>query len=73
MMTVTGLPPDLYLADVRHNYARRASRRLQAVRGERVRPFSYQNAVFIGKDENRVRLIHVGEGNTVNAESTIIP
>ena len=36
------------------------------------RPFAYQNAAFIAKDENRGRLIHVGQGNTVNAELTII-
>jgi len=32
----------------------------------------YQNAAFIAMDENRGRLIHVGQGNTVNAELTII-
>jgi hypothetical protein len=39
---------------------------------ESVRPFAYQNAEFIAKDEERGRLIHVGQGNTVNAELTII-
>jgi hypothetical protein len=39
---------------------------------ESVRPFAYQNAAFIEKDENRGRFIHVGQGNTVNAELTII-
>jgi hypothetical protein len=39
---------------------------------ESVRPFAYQNAGFIAKNENRGRLIHVGQGNTVNAELTII-
>ena len=39
---------------------------------ESVRPFAYQNAEFIAKDENRGKLIHVGQGNTVNAELTII-
>jgi hypothetical protein len=39
---------------------------------ESVRPFAYQNATFIAKDENRGKLIHVGQSNTVNAELTII-
>ena len=39
---------------------------------ESVRPFAYQNAAFIAKDENRGRFIHVGEDNTVKAELTII-
>jgi hypothetical protein len=39
---------------------------------ESVRPFAYQNAEFIAKDEERGRLIHVGQGTTVNAELTII-
>jgi len=39
---------------------------------ESVRPFAYQNATFIAKDENRGRFIHVGEDNTVKAELTII-
>ena len=39
---------------------------------ESVRPFAYQNAAFIAKDENRGKLIHVGQGNTINAELTII-
>jgi hypothetical protein len=39
---------------------------------ESVRPFAYQNAAFIAKDENRGTLIHVGQGNAVNVEVTII-
>ena len=39
---------------------------------ESVRPFAYQNATFIAKDENRGRFIHVGQDNTVKAELTII-
>jgi hypothetical protein len=39
---------------------------------ESVRPFAYQNATFIAKDENRGRFIHVGEDNTVKAELTVI-
>jgi hypothetical protein len=39
---------------------------------ESVRPFAYQNEAFIAKNENRGRVIHVGQGNTVNAELTII-
>jgi hypothetical protein len=39
---------------------------------ESVRPFAYQNAAFIAKDENRGKLIHVGQGNMVNTELTII-
>jgi hypothetical protein len=39
---------------------------------ESVRPFAYQNAAFIAKDENLGKLIHVGQGNTVSAELTII-
>jgi hypothetical protein len=39
---------------------------------ESVRPFASQNAAFIAKDENRGTLIHVGQGNRVNAELTII-
>jgi hypothetical protein len=39
---------------------------------ESVRPFAYQNAAFIAKNESRGRVIHVGQGNTVNAELTII-
>ena len=32
---------------------------------ESVRPFAYQNATFIARAENRGRLIHVGQDNTV--------
>jgi hypothetical protein len=39
---------------------------------ESVRPFAYQNATFIAKDENRGRFIHVGQETTVKAELTII-
>jgi hypothetical protein len=39
---------------------------------ESVRPFAYQNASFIAKNEDRGKLIHVGQGNTVNAELTVI-
>jgi hypothetical protein len=39
---------------------------------ESVRPFAYQNATFIAKDENRGKLIHVGQGSTVTAELTVI-
>jgi sarcosine oxidase gamma subunit len=39
---------------------------------ESIRPFAYQNATFIANDESRGKLIHVGQGNTVNAELTII-
>jgi hypothetical protein len=39
---------------------------------ESVRPFAYQNAAFIAKDENRGKLVHVGQGNTANTELTII-
>jgi Carboxypeptidase regulatory-like domain len=39
---------------------------------ESVRPFAYQNGAFIAKNENRGRVVHVGQGNTVNAELTII-
>jgi hypothetical protein len=39
---------------------------------ESVRPLAYQNAEFIAKDENRGKLIQVGQSNTVNAELTII-
>ncbi len=40
---------------------------------ESVRPFAYQNAPFIANYEDRGRSIHVGQGNMVNAELTIIP
>jgi len=39
---------------------------------ESIRPFAYQNAAFIAKDESRGKVIHVGQDNTVNAELTII-
>ena len=39
---------------------------------ESVRPFAYQNAAFIAKDEDRGRSIHVAQGNTVKAELSII-
>ena len=39
---------------------------------ESVRPFAYQNATFIAKDENRGRFIHVGQDSTVKAELTVI-
>jgi len=39
---------------------------------ESVRPFAYQNAAFIAKSENRGTLIHVGQGDTANAELTVI-
>jgi len=39
---------------------------------ESVRPFAYQNAAFIAKDEDRGKVIHVGQGNTANTELTII-
>jgi hypothetical protein len=39
---------------------------------ESVRPFAYQNGAFIAKNESRGRVIHVGQGNTVNAELTVI-
>jgi hypothetical protein len=39
---------------------------------ESVRLFAYQNAAFSAKDENLGKLIHVGQGNTVSAERTII-
>ena len=39
---------------------------------ESVRPFAYQNAAFIAKDENRGRFIHVGENTTAKVELTII-
>jgi hypothetical protein len=39
---------------------------------ESVRPFAYQNATFIAKDDNRGKLIHVGQGSAVNAELTVI-
>ena len=34
--------------------------------------FAYQSAAFIAKVENRGKVIHVGQDNTVNAELTII-
>jgi hypothetical protein len=39
---------------------------------ESVRPFAYQNALFIAKDEDRGRLIHVEQVSTVNVELTVI-
>ncbi|HET9220287.1 MAG TPA: hypothetical protein VFR18_25130 [Terriglobia bacterium] len=39
---------------------------------ESVRPFACQDAALIAKDEDRGQLIHVGQGNTVKAELTII-
>jgi hypothetical protein len=39
---------------------------------ESARPFAYQNATFIAKDENRGKFIHVGEDNTVKAELAVI-
>jgi hypothetical protein len=40
---------------------------------ESIRPFAYQNAAFLAKHEERGRIVHVGQGGTVNAEVTIIP
>jgi hypothetical protein len=39
---------------------------------ESVRPFAYQNAEFIAKDEDRGKVIHVEQRSTVNAELTVI-
>jgi hypothetical protein len=39
---------------------------------ESIRPFSYQNSAFLAKHEERGRLVHVGQGGTVNAELDVI-
>jgi len=39
---------------------------------ESVRPFAYQNAEFIAKDENRGKVIHVEQGTTEKVELTVI-
>jgi carboxypeptidase family protein len=40
---------------------------------ESIRPFSYQNAGFLAKHEERGRIVHVGQGGTENAELNVIP
>ena len=39
---------------------------------ESILPFAYQNAGFLAKHEERGRIVHVGQGGTVNAELSVI-
>jgi hypothetical protein len=40
---------------------------------ESIPPFAYQNSAFLAKHEERGRIVHVGQGGTVNAELNVIP
>jgi len=40
---------------------------------ESIPPFAYQNPAFLAKHEERGRIVHLGQGGTVNAELNFIP